>query len=87
MKKLWIGLSALVLVMGLGTAGAYAATANNDNNNSGFFEKMLPFAKQMHPNLSEKQIEEMYDNCSTSNGVGMSEMMQNSQFSKGMMNF
>jgi len=87
MKKLWIGLSALVLVMGIGTAGAYAATANNDKNNSGFFEKMLPFAKQMHPNLSEEQIKQMHENCSTSSGNGMSGMMQNSQYSRGMMNF
>lgn len=87
MKKLWIGLSALVLVMGIGTAGAYAAAANNDNNGSSFFEKMLPFAKQMHPNLSEEQIKQMYNNCSTSNGTGMSGMMQNSQYSRGMMNF
>lgn len=87
MKKLWIGLSALVLVMGIGTAGAYAATANNDTNGSSFFEKMLPFSKQMHPNLSEDQIKQMHDNCSTSNGTGMSGMMQNSQYSRGMMNF
>ncbi|AIQ64106.1 MULTISPECIES: hypothetical protein [Paenibacillus] len=87
MKKLWIGLSALVLVMGIGTSGAYATTANNDNNGSSFFEKMLPFAKQIHPNLSEEQIKQMYDNCNTSNGKGMSGMMQNSQYSRGMMNF
>ena len=86
MKKLWIGLMALVLVMGIGTAGAYAAT-NNDYNDNGFFEKMLPYAKQMHPNLSEEQIKQMYDNCSTSNGKGMSGMMRNSQYSRGMMNF
>lgn len=86
MKKLWIGLSALVLVMGIGSAGAYAA-ANNDNNDSGFFEKMLPFAKQMHPNLSEEQIKEMHGNCNTSGGTGMSGMMQNTQNSRGMMNF
>ncbi|MNL80764.1 hypothetical protein D3C87_2076920 [compost metagenome] len=73
--------------MGIGTAGAYAAAANNDNNDSGFFEKMLPFAKQMHPNLSEEQIKQMHDNCSTSNGTGMSGMMQNSQYSRSMMNF
>ncbi|MEK4328441.1 FAD/FMN-containing dehydrogenase [Paenibacillus sp. FSL R7-0312] len=86
MKKLWIGLSALVLVMGIGTAGAYAA-ANNDYNDSGFFEKMLPFAKEMHPNLSEEQIKKMHENRSTSSGTGMSGMMQNSQYSRGMMNF
>ncbi|WP_310828705.1 FAD/FMN-containing dehydrogenase [Paenibacillus pedocola] len=87
MKKLWIGLTALVLVMGIGTAGAYAATANNDTNDSGFFKKMLPFAKQMHPNLSEDQIKNMHDNCSTSSGTGMSEMMQNAQHGRSMMNF
>ncbi|QSF47438.1 FAD/FMN-containing dehydrogenase [Paenibacillus tianjinensis] len=87
MKKLWICLTALILVMGIGTAGAYAATANNDNNDRGLFEKMLPFAKQMHPNLSEDQIKKMHDNCSNSSETGMSGMMQNAQHGSSMMNF
>ncbi|MNW06833.1 hypothetical protein D3C71_2033070 [compost metagenome] len=87
MKKLWIGLSALILVMGIGSAGAYAATANNGDNNSGFFEKILPFAKQMHPSLSDDQIQNMVDSCSDSNQSGMSGMMQGSPLGKGMMNF
>ncbi|SET26212.1 hypothetical protein [Paenibacillus sp. NFR01] len=66
MKKLWIGLTALVLVMGIGTAGAYAAAANKDDSDN---------------------VKNMYERCSSSNGTGMSEMMKNSQFGKGMMNF
>lgn len=87
MKKIGIGLSALVLVMGIGTAGAYAATANNKDSNTGFFEKMRTFAKQMHPNLSDEQIKNMVDRCRDSNGNGKSEMMQDPQLGKGMMNF
>ncbi|CAM4372617.1 FAD/FMN-containing dehydrogenase [Paenibacillus typhae] len=87
MKKLWIGLSALVLVMGIGAAGAYASTVNNEGSNSGFFKEMLPFAKQMHPSLSDEQLKKMVDHCSDSNRSGMSEKMQDSPFGKGMMNF
>jgi hypothetical protein len=87
MKKLWIGLSALILVMGIGSAGAYAATVNKGENNSGVFEKMLPFAKKMHPSLSDEQIKNMVDLCSDSNGSGMSRMMHDPQSGKGMMNF
>ncbi|AZS15500.1 FAD/FMN-containing dehydrogenase [Paenibacillus lutimineralis] len=86
MKKFWIGFGVLLLVMGIGSAGAYAASANNGNN-SGFFENMLPFAKQIHPDLSNEQIEQMYNNCNKSNGVGMSGIKRNSQFRTGMMNF
>ncbi|CAH0117948.1 MULTISPECIES: FAD/FMN-containing dehydrogenase [unclassified Paenibacillus] len=86
MKKLGIGLGALLLVMGIGSVGAYAASINNGNN-SGFFENMLPFAKQIHPDLSNEQIEQMYNYCNNSNGAGMSGIKRNSQFRAGMMNF
>lgn len=76
MKKLWIGISTAALVMGIGTAGAYAASDNND-----VFKQMLPHAKQMHPNLTEKQLKEMHNNCHNSNGNGseMQGMMNNKQ--------
>lgn len=59
MKKLWLGLAALVLVMGMGTS-VYAASVDKEGS---FFEKMLPFAKQMHPDLTDTQIKDMIDNC------------------------
>ncbi|WP_410768889.1 FAD/FMN-containing dehydrogenase [Fontibacillus sp. BL9] len=89
MKKIWIGLTAAVLVMGIGTVGAYAATIDNNgtgkSENQNFFERMLPYAKQMHPDLSDEQIKEMYDNCHGGNGT--QGMMGTSPGRSGMMNF
>lgn len=90
MKKVWIGLAGLILVMGIGSAGVYAATPNTltDNDNSGdTYEEMLPYAKQMHPNLTDQQIENMYNSCHTNNGEGNRSMMNNSQLRDSMMNF
>jgi heme A synthase len=77
-KKKWlIVLGAAILVLAIGT-GAYAAADDN-----GFsFEQMLPFMKQMHPNFSDDQLEQMYNNCHGSgigNGYGPAR--------GGMMNF
>lgn len=90
MKKLWIGLTTLVLVMGIGAAGAYAATTETDsntNNGKGSFEQMLPHAKQMHPDLTDQQIKDMYKSCHTNNGTGNKRMMDNSQSRGSMMDF
>lgn len=89
MKKVWLGITTVVLVMGIGTAGAYAASADNNNNTGGdrsFFEQMLPHAKQMHPELSDQQIEQMYNSCHNGNGRGQG-MMNNAQWRGSMMNF
>ncbi|AJS58618.1 hypothetical protein [Paenibacillus sp. IHBB 10380] len=94
MKKLWIGLAGLILVMGIGTAGVYATAPeqdNNTNNSKGTYEEMLPYAKQMHPDLTEQEIEDMYTNCHANNGVGNGignrQMMNTSASRGGMMNF
>lgn len=68
MKKIWIGLAAAAMVLALGTA-VYAATDKDTG-----FKQMLPQMKQMHPDVSEQQLQEMYNNCN-SNGNGMSGMM------------
>ncbi|MBG9791964.1 FAD/FMN-containing dehydrogenase [Paenibacillus dendritiformis] len=87
MKRVWLGISALVLVMGMGAAGAYASSAdNNPGGNRSGFEQMLPFAKRMHPDLSDQQIEQMYNSCHNGNGMGRG-MMSNSQWRGSMMNF
>lgn len=88
MKKMWIGIATMALVMGIGTAGAYAAATDNDNGNNNspnFFEQMLPHAKQMHPDLTDEQIKEMYNSCH--NGTGTQGMMNNTQLRGSMMNF
>lgn len=72
MKKAWIGILTLVLVMGIGTS-VYATSADEGDT---LFERMLPFAKQMHPDWTDSQIKDMVDNCSKhNNSQNRSEMM------------
>lgn len=92
MKKLWIAIATMVLLMGIGTVGAYAATAGNGNDDSGnaqktsVFEQMLPYAKQMHPDLSDEQIREMYKSCHDGSNTGTG-MMDNAKRDNDRMNF
>ena len=82
MKKLIIGLMALMLVLGLGTA-VYAATSSNSNH--GTFEQMLPTMKEMHPDLTDQQLQDMFNTCQAA-GTGMQQMMNHSQHHGSMMN-
>ncbi|WP_339265444.1 CUE domain-containing protein [Paenibacillus sp. FSL K6-1330] len=60
---------AAVLTLGIGTA-VYASEVAPSN-----FKDMIPFMKEMHPNLSDSDLEQMYNNChGNSNTQGM---MQN----------
>lgn len=55
-KKIWLGLIALIMVLAIGTT-AFAL------ENNGTFEQMQPQMKQMHPDFSDEQIQDMYQNC------------------------
>ncbi|OKP92988.1 FAD/FMN-containing dehydrogenase [Paenibacillus sp. P32E] len=83
MKKIWLGIIALVLVMGIGTS-VYAAS--NDDGQS-WFENMLPFAKQMHPDLTDSQVKDMVNHCRSGQGTNTSGMMDRTSGRGGMMNF
>jgi hypothetical protein len=61
-KKVWAGLSALVLIFAVGTS-AYAIGSDWS------FDKMLPYMKQMHPNFTDEQFETMYRSCHGENGT------------------
>ncbi|TRM12135.1 hypothetical protein FH966_10810 [Lentibacillus cibarius] len=39
----------------------------NDGHNRWSFEEMVPFMKDMHPDMSEAQMEEMYQYCHGTN--------------------
>jgi hypothetical protein len=39
-----------------------------DHNNM-TLEEMRPYAKEMHPDLSDKELEEMYNSCHGTNGT------------------
>ncbi|KWX75220.1 FAD/FMN-containing dehydrogenase [Paenibacillus riograndensis] len=83
MKKIWLGIIALVLVMGIGTS-VYAAEADNGQS---WFENMLPFAKKMHPDLTDSQIKDMVNNCHSKQGTGKGGMMDSTSGRGSMMNF
>ncbi|MHA6534691.1 FAD/FMN-containing dehydrogenase [Paenibacillus sp. BAC0078] len=80
-KKIWLGITALVVVMSIGTS-VYAAGTDNGQS---WFEKMLPFARQMHPNLSDDGIKDMVNNCQSGHGTATSGMMGKSSGRSGMM--
>ena len=82
-KKMLITLTALVLVLGVGTA-AYAQGEGNFN-----FGQMLPYMKQMHPDLTNEQLQDMYESCHGTGGSGASqnfEHMNPNQMNRSMMN-
>ncbi|MFA1822187.1 hypothetical protein ACDX78_18725 [Virgibacillus oceani] len=59
MKKKLISFGiVVVLVLGIGNA-VYASGAENVWS----FEEMLPFMKEMHPEMNEQQMEQMYQDC------------------------
>lgn len=55
--KLIAIVGASILALGIGTA-AYAAEVG-----PGTFRDMLPFMKDMHPNLNDSELEQMYNSC------------------------
>lgn len=89
MKKWTIGLLAAGLVLGAGTA-VYAADNQTPGQGTFNFGQMLPFMQQMHPNLSEQQLKDMYESCHGTGGAAPSKNFQpmNPQnMPQGMMNF
>lgn len=59
MKKRLISLGLVVaFVLGIGNV----VYANSETEGWGF-EEMLPFMKQMHPEMNEQEMEQMYQNC------------------------
>ena len=67
-----------VLTLGIGTA-AYAAEVGPSS-----FRDMLPFMKEMHPNLNDSQLEQMYNSCHQRQGNANTQgMMQNNSMMRG----
>ena len=69
--------------MGIGSA-VYAASTDNGN---GFFEQMLPTMKQMHPDLSDQQLKDMYSTCQKYNDADSQRTTNNPEFRRGMMGY
>lgn len=66
-KKIIAAITATTLVLGIGTV----ALANSDSEvfDNFSFKNMLPFMQQMHPDMDEEQLEEMYNSCHGEGGV------------------
>lgn len=84
-KKLITAIATTALVLGIGTV----ALANSDSEvfeNFSFKDK-LPFMQQMHPDLDETQLEEMYKACHGENGMmrGNGTGMMNGMMNGNMM--
>jgi len=71
MKKVWIVTVVFALMLTLGTA-VYAAKDDDTG-----FKQMLPQMQQMHPDVSEQELKEFYNDCKVK-GNDMSGMMNGS---------
>lgn len=80
MKKLISGLFVLVSVFVLATA--VFAVNKNDNKD---WKEILPMMKQMHPNLSEEQLQKMYEQCRNNGDKMMEHMMNYDRMNQQMM--
>jgi len=56
MNKFMAAVLSLSVIFGVGTT-VWAGTQSDS------FQDMLPFMQQMHPNYSENDLKEMYNNC------------------------
>lgn len=61
MKKIIFGVLSAALILGAGTA--VLAAGSDSENGLVNFESMLPFMKEMHPDLDNQELEEMYQAC------------------------
>ena len=80
MKKLISGLFVLVSAFVLATA-VFAANKNDNND----WKEMLPMMKQMHPNLSEEQLQKMYEQCRSNGNKMMKHMINYDRVNQQMM--
>lgn len=83
MKK-WLG---SLLVFGMFFWGSTAALATNNGNGVYNFGQMLPYMKQVHPDLTKNQIKEMYNDCNSTFRSSQSHTFSNSMMQQSMQNY
>ncbi|TRM12132.1 FAD/FMN-containing dehydrogenase [Lentibacillus cibarius] len=71
-KKLVTIALAVFFVAGIGNVvfahgGAHGFDPGNGVHNGWSFEEMVPFMKDMHPNMNQEQMEQMYQYCHGTN--------------------
>ncbi len=84
MKKWMLGLTAVVLTFGIGTAAF--AHGNGDGDGTFNFGQMQKYMQQMHPDWSEQDFQEMYKDCHGTNGAAPSKFFQEMSPGQNMMN-
>ena len=75
MKKIVIGILSIAVIVG---AGTYTFAQTNDTGEGPLpFGQMKPYMEKMHPDLSTKELKDMYNSCHGSNGNNANGMMDN----------
>ncbi|MBP1949953.1 hypothetical protein [Virgibacillus litoralis] len=78
-KLLAIALAAFV-TLGIGNVVFAHGAADNGGENGWSFEDMVPFMKDMHPNMDQQEMEQMYQDCHGSNGNEFPDRHMDNQF-------
>ncbi|GAX91638.1 hypothetical protein [Effusibacillus lacus] len=76
MKKWIAGLVVAGLAVGAGSIALAAENGKAEFPGVENFKQMLPFMKKMHPNLSEQELQDMFNAC---HGADKSGNMMNQQ--------
>ncbi|MFE8699656.1 hypothetical protein ACFYKX_03350 [Cytobacillus sp. FJAT-54145] len=74
MKKLFTSILTASLFLAIATATF--AQDNEVENGVMNFGQMKPFMEEMHPELSEKELKDMYESCHGTNGAMPSKNFQ-----------
>lgn len=62
MKRVLLGTLCATFLLGAGTV-VFATSNTNEENKTLNFDKMKPFMEKMHPDLSNDELEDMYQAC------------------------
>jgi uncharacterized protein YxeA len=72
MKKILIGIMSLAFVLG---AGTFALAQTDESGEATLnFKEMLPFMKEMHPDFSDDELQQMYKACHGTDEAGTPEV-------------
>lgn len=81
-KKLIIGAGAMVLLLGVATAGYAAERATEPQS----YPEMRPYMEEMHPDMNDSELERMYDSCHQENQDGSMHGSMNQRSMRGHSN-
>ncbi|MBT2643273.1 hypothetical protein J7I80_13620 [Bacillus sp. ISL-41] len=67
MKKLTLSILGAALILGASTAAF--AEEGSDGKGTFNFGQMKPLIEKMHPDLSDEEVKQMYNDCHRTNGA------------------